>query len=121
MSNKRLRIFYVFSASQLTIFALSFFYYGKISLVPYINFSFYISSAFLFISLLVITVNSGFFDAMSYSFRAVFSSLEEDGRKKEIHEMTPLSEMVTISPNPILAVGLLDLILMLAGLGFYYF
>ncbi|GAE45166.1 hypothetical protein JCM21738_1940 [Mesobacillus boroniphilus JCM 21738] len=89
-------------------------------MLSYINFSFYIASALLFSSLIVFTVNSGFFDAISYSFRTVFAGKEEGEKKKSFDEMTPLSELVTINANPLLMIGLLDFILMLAALFLYY-
>ncbi|HAQ08490.1 MAG TPA: hypothetical protein DCR24_13585 [Bacillus bacterium] len=114
------KIFYGFLSSQLLVLVISLIYHNDISLLNYINISFYISSILLFTSLLVFTVNSGFFDAMSYSFRSVFSSAENGEKKRKIEEMTPLSEMIAIDTNPLIAVGLFDFILMLAGLFIYY-
>ncbi|WP_210364566.1 DUF3899 domain-containing protein [Bacillus sp. REN3] len=120
MDKRKLTVFYGFFGSQLAVLALSLLYYEKISLLSYVNISFYISSALIFTYLLVITVNSGFFDAMSYSFRAVFTASEKNGKKKSIHEMTPLSAMVTFNPHPIAVIGAANFSLMLAGLYFYY-
>ncbi|MEH7884418.1 DUF3899 domain-containing protein [Bacillus sp. JJ1609] len=109
-----------FLGSQVFVVVLSFLYYKNISLLNYINISFYITCVLLFTSLLVFTVNSGFFDAISFSFRTVFAGKENGERIKSIHEMTPLSEMVKINTNPILIVGLLDFVLMLGALSIYY-
>ncbi|MCM3663041.1 DUF3899 domain-containing protein [Mesobacillus subterraneus] len=114
------KIFYGILGSQLLVFGLSLVYYRELSLLNYINISFYIASILLFISLIVFTVNSGFFDAISYSFRNVFTSKDNEGKKESFDEMTPLSELVTINTQPLLAVGLLDFILMLAALYLYY-
>ncbi|GAM16572.1 DUF3899 domain-containing protein [Mesobacillus selenatarsenatis] len=120
MRNRFGKIFYGFLISQLLIFILSLVYQQSISLLSYINISFYIASTLLFTSLIVFTVNSGFFDAISYSFRIVFAGKEEGEKKKSLHEMTPLSELVTLNANPLLMVGLLDFMLMLAALSVYY-
>jgi hypothetical protein len=118
MRNRVRKVFYGFLGSQLLILILSLVYQQSITLLSYINISFYIASILLFTSLIVFTVNSGFFDAISYSFRTVFAGKEE--KKKSFDEMTPLSELVTFNANPLLMVGLLDFILMLAGLFVYY-
>ncbi|ESU32662.1 hypothetical protein G3A_10280 [Bacillus sp. 17376] len=120
MRNRFGKIFYGFLSSQVLVFILSLVYQQRITLLSYINFSFYIASALLFSSLIVFTVNSGFFDAISYSFRTVFAGKEEGEKKKSFDEMTPLSELVTINANPLLMIGLLDFILMLAALFLYY-
>ncbi|MGA9224894.1 MAG: DUF3899 domain-containing protein [Mesobacillus sp.] len=109
-----------FISSQVFVVLLLLLYYKNFSLLNYINSSFYISSILLFTSLLVFTVTSGFFDAISFSFRTVFAGKENGEKIKSIHEMTPLSEMVKINTNPILIVGLLDFVLMLAALSIYY-
>jgi hypothetical protein len=120
MRNRFGKIFTGFFISQLLIFILSLVYQQSITLLSYINISFYIASVLLFTSLIVFTINSGFFDAISYSFRTVFAGKEEGEKKKSFDEMTPLSELVTFNANPLLMVGLLDFILMLAALFVYY-
>ncbi|WP_144474557.1 DUF3899 domain-containing protein [Cytobacillus oceanisediminis] len=120
MRNKVGKIFFGFFSSQLIVLFLSFLVRRGFTLLSYINISFYIASALLFISLLVYTVNSGFFDTMSYSFRTVFTKKEEGEKKKSFEEMTPLSELVTFNANPLLIISLLDLAFMLAALYVYY-
>ena len=117
MRNRFGKIFFGFFLSQLLVLILSLVYQQSITLLGYVNISFYIASILLFTSLIVFTVNSGFFDAISYSFRTVFAGKEE--KKKSFDEMTPLSELVTINANPLFLVGLLDFILMLAALYVY--
>lgn len=110
------KIFYGFFFSQIAVLLLSLISYQELTLLIYINISFYISSMIIFVSLLVFTVNSGFFDTMSYSFRTIFSG----ETKKQMDEMIPLSEMIGINANPFLIVGLIDFFTMLAGLVVYY-
>ncbi|RSD29404.1 DUF3899 domain-containing protein [Mesobacillus subterraneus] len=118
MRNRVGKIFYGFFGSQLLVTIISLVNYGGLSLLNYINISFYVASILLFTSLMVFTINSGFFDTMSYSFRTVFAGKEE--KKKSFEEMTPLSELITFNANPLLVVGLLDFLLMLAALYIYY-
>jgi len=120
MRNRFGKIFSGFIITQLLILILSLVYQQSITLLSYINFSFYIASVLLFTSIIVFTINSGFFDAISYSFRAVFAGKEDGDKKKSFDEMTPLSQLVTFNANPLLMVGLLDFILMLAALFIYY-
>ncbi|MBT2678215.1 DUF3899 domain-containing protein [Bacillus sp. ISL-35] len=120
MRNRVGKIFFGFFSSQLIILILSLLYHRSLTLLSYIDISFYIASALLFTSLIVYSVNSGFFDTMSYSFRTVFSKKEDGEKKKSFEDMTPLSELVTFNANPLLIVGLLDLALMLAALYVYY-
>ncbi|WP_079508101.1 DUF3899 domain-containing protein [Mesobacillus jeotgali] len=120
MRKKLGKIFWGFLVSQAIVFLLSLVYHGEITLLSYINIIFYIASALLFTSLLVYTVNSGFFDTMSYSFRSVFARKEEGEKKKSFEEMIPLSELVTFNANPLLIVGIFNLALMLGALYIYY-
>ncbi|WLR53836.1 DUF3899 domain-containing protein [Mesobacillus subterraneus] len=120
MRNRFGKIFLGFLSSQFLVFILSLIYQQSITLLSYINFSFYIASVLLFTSLIIFTVHSGFFDAISYSFRSVFASKDEGGKKKSFDEMTPLSKLITLNANPLLKVGLLNLMLMFAALFIYY-
>lgn len=120
MRNRVGKIFGGFLGSQILILLFSLFSHHEITLLSYINISFYITSSLLFTSLIIYTVNSGFFDTISYSFRTVFAGKAEGEKKKTFDEMTPLSELVTINANPLLMIGLLDFILMLSALYVYY-
>lgn len=120
MSKSVGKILYGFIGSQIVVLGLSFLYYNNLLLLNYINISFYIASFLLFTSLLIFTVNSGFFDAISFSFRTVFNGKENGDKIKSFNEMTPLSEMININTHPLLVVGLLDFALMLTGLFIYY-
>lgn len=120
MSKSVGKIFLGFIASQIIVLVISLAFFREISMLNYINISFYIASFLLFASLLVFTVNSGFFDTISYSFRTVFTAKDEEGKKKAFDEVTPLSELITFNTHPFLMVGLLDFFAMLAGLYYYY-
>ncbi|MGG3469826.1 DUF3899 domain-containing protein [Neobacillus pocheonensis] len=104
--------------TQLSIFVLSFIFNHKISLLSYINISFYISAAFILTSLLVYTINSGFYDVISRSFTLAFS---RGHKHKKFDEIPGLSELVTINQKPLLFNGIVNGALMLVALFAYYF
>lgn len=113
------RIIIMFTVSQLIIFLLSFLVLKDISLLHYINISFYIGSIFIFVSLLITTVNSGFFDVVSNSFRLFFAG--KSMTKKEVEEMRPLSKVITFDYSPIFINGVLITVVMLIALFIYSF
>ena len=110
-------ILYIILLSQTLIVLLSLLLYKNISLLYYINLSFYISAFQLMISIMLFTINTGFFDITAKSFRMIFSDKNSREEKKEI---TPLSQIFTFNYLPILISGILNLLLMLVGLSFYY-
>ncbi|MDQ0413616.1 MULTISPECIES: DUF3899 domain-containing protein [Mesobacillus] len=112
------KIFIGFSLSQFIVLILSLLDQQTITLLSYINISFYIASILIFTSMVVFTVHSGFFDAISYSFRTVFAGKEEKNHSR--NDITPLSELITINANPLFLVGLFDFLLMLSALYVYY-
>ncbi|MEK3989255.1 MULTISPECIES: DUF3899 domain-containing protein [Robertmurraya] len=103
--------------SQIIIFILMFFS-NSISVLNYINKSFYISSLLLFISLAIFTVNTGFFDVVTKSFRLIFAG--KDVTRETVDEMRPLSQIITVKYSPLLFVGFINLALCLIALLFYY-
>ncbi|MBS4212145.1 MULTISPECIES: DUF3899 domain-containing protein [Neobacillus] len=103
--------------TQIVIFILSFIFYGEISIVSYINISFYISLALLLSFLLIFTIQSGFYDAISKSFNFT-QSLKTNKRKFE--DIPGLSQLVTIDKKPFLFYAIVNGILMLIALVVYY-
>ncbi|MBD1383050.1 DUF3899 domain-containing protein [Metabacillus arenae] len=114
------KAFIIFIFSLLATVTVSFIIYKRISLVDFINISFIISGLLILFSLLLVVVNGGFFDGVSYGFRRLFQSGGKTITKKEVEEMIPLSEMIDIEYAPILFAGILLGIIMLAGLFIYY-
>jgi hypothetical protein len=102
---------------QFSIFITSFIYYHEISLLSYINISFYISAALLIISLLIHTIHSGFFDVISKSFNYSFTRGKD---KRSWEEVPSLSELITINQKPFLFYGLCTGLFMLIALIVYY-
>jgi hypothetical protein len=117
MNQKFKRKLIILAASQLLIFVLSFINYHNISVFSYINISFYVSAALLLTSLLVYTIQTGFFDVISKSFRIAAIRGKD---KKSFDEITPLSELVSFNQKPLLFYGLVIGLFMLIALAFYY-
>ncbi|MFL6557091.1 MAG: DUF3899 domain-containing protein, partial [Bacillus sp. (in: firmicutes)] len=92
---KRLFIIALF---QLTIIIISFISHHKVSLLSYINISFYVTSALLLSSLLVYTINSGFYDVISRSFSLAF---QRGQNKRRFEDIPPLSGLVTFNQKPL--------------------
>lgn len=103
--------------TQVSILLLSLIFYHKISLLSYINISFYISAVLLLTSLLIYTIQTGFYDAISKSFNLVATWRTE---KRKFNEVPSLSELVTVDRKPILFHGLMNGTFMLIALLIYY-
>lgn len=113
-----MKILQLFLISNIVIFLLSFLFYQELSLLLYINISFYIGTLFIFVSLLFLTIKSGFFDQVTKSFRMVFAG--KNTTKKEIEEMTLPSQTISISVLPFLMNGLTIIVFMMVALYIYY-
>ncbi|MFS0634532.1 DUF3899 domain-containing protein [Mesobacillus foraminis] len=105
--------------TQILIAAISLFKYSELGLLNYINISFYVASVLLLASLVIHTINSGFFDVMSKSFRKMFYMERRDGTDSP-EEIVPLSELISFNYYPIAVTGFINLVLMLISLLFYY-
>ncbi|WP_404449285.1 DUF3899 domain-containing protein [Sutcliffiella horikoshii] len=102
----------------------SWIYYGKITLLTFINTSFTVSSTFIFVSLFILVVQKGFFDGITYSFRRIFASTQPD---KELendirNEMRPPSELLQpLSMQHVFIASFLLFLGMLISLFVYYY
>ncbi|MEH7085239.1 DUF3899 domain-containing protein [Neobacillus drentensis] len=108
----------ILAFTQLVIILISFLNYHKISLLSYINISFYFSAGLLLTSLLVFTIHSGFYDVISRSFSFAF---QRGQNKRRFDEIPPLSELVTFNQKPLVFYGLINGLFMLIALVIYYF
>ncbi|MCM3595236.1 DUF3899 domain-containing protein [Metabacillus idriensis] len=117
---KRKLFLSTFSVSFVLVFMLSLLFYGEITLLHYINISFYISGILLFISLFLLVAEGGFFDGITQGFRRTFQSKGSNLEKEEVEEMRLFSELLSIEYMPFLLAGLLLAATMLAGLMLYY-
>lgn len=114
VSLKKIGIFFII---QLAIFITSLLYNSKVTLMNYINITFYFASAFLLSALLIYVIHAGFFDIVTKGFTKAFSRNNEDIKLAEI---TPLSKLVAISQKALLLQGLLLFICMVVALILYY-
>lgn len=103
--------------TQVFIIILSIITYHNISILSYINISFYISSALLLSSLIVYTIQSGFFDTISKSFNLAFS---RGNNKRKFQDVPGISELITFDNKPLFFYGFVNFLLMLLALAFYY-
>jgi hypothetical protein len=69
-------------------------------------------------SLLIYTIQTGFFDIVAKSFQYAFT---KDHDKRKFKDIPPLSEIVAIDQKPLLVYGLLIGFFMGVSLLIYYF
>lgn len=117
MNHQLKRRLLIFSGFQIAILIFSFIFYHHLTLVSYINISFCITISLLLTSLLIYTIQTGFFDIVAKSFQFAFS---RDHEKRKLKDIPPLSEVVAIDQRPLLLYGLLIGIFMGIGLAIYY-
>ena len=113
---KRNKLFSLTTATLLLTIILSLLFYREISLLHFINISFYFCYAYISIGILLFIVNKGFFDGISYSFRRLLRR----NNKEEESEITPLSEIVAIPHSLLLKSGIILVFIMCIGLVIYY-
>ncbi|WP_158231885.1 DUF3899 domain-containing protein [Sporosarcina sp. P10] len=107
----------VFLISQLVIVISAYSVYEKISLLGYINASFFVSGFLLFIGGIVFVVRTGFFDFFMKSSRKVFARKDQ---REAIESMRAPSEVLSASPTWLFLAGMPTFILMLVALVLYY-
>lgn len=112
--------FTLFIVSLIAVILLSFFIYQKLTLLSFINISFYFGITLLFIAAFTMTIKGGFFDGITYGFRRLFESKGKELSKKEVDEMIPVSELLDFDHTPFLLSGLMVTGVMLIALFIYY-
>lgn len=115
---KKNKLFSLTVATLLVTLILSLLVHQEISLLHFLNISFYFCYTYISIGLLLYIVNNGFFDGISYSFRKMF---RRNNKEAETEEIVPLSEMVTIPHSLLLKSGVILVFIMCISLVFYYF
>ena len=99
---------------------ISLIYYGQITLLSLINTSFFIGGGYLFFSLTVFVLSTGFFDLVTNSFRKTLS-MTKPMIKEEIEDMRSMSEAISIVEiKPFLYSGSIITGTMFIALFFYY-
>ncbi|MCM3743256.1 DUF3899 domain-containing protein [Sporosarcina luteola] len=102
--------------NQLSILVLMLLFYKELTIIDYINVSFYLGSLYLFIGILVSVLQSGFFDFFSTSMKKVLSPKHV---QKELVAMRPPSQVISKKPSFFFRSGLPIILCMLAALFFY--
>jgi len=102
--------------NQLLILLFVLILYKKLTILDYINVSFYVGGVYLFIGILVLILQSGFFDFFSTSFKKVFSRKHI---QSEINNMRPPSEVVTLKASFFFKSGLPIILVMFVALFIY--
>lgn len=98
---------------------LSLIFHQALSLLNFINMTFYISGGLILLSLVTFVVQRGFFDVVFYSFRRVFQIQNQHvGEEKE--DIPKLSDIISLSSSFSLVLGLIMLCIMLLSLAVYY-
>ncbi|WP_165967152.1 DUF3899 domain-containing protein [Jeotgalibacillus sp. S-D1] len=106
--------------SFLLCFTISLLYYGELTLLTFVNSTFFIGGALIFFSLTVFVLSTGFFDVVSNSFRRTFS-MSRVMNKEEAEEMRSLSEAISIvNIKPFLYAGIIIYFAMAVGLVIFY-
>ncbi|WP_418937041.1 DUF3899 domain-containing protein [Metabacillus fastidiosus] len=112
-------IILISSSLLITIF-LPILFHGNISLELFINYTFVISLLHLSLTLLMVTVKSGFYDGITFGFRRFFITNGRYLSKQEVENIQPLSHLIKFNQLPFLASGTILFIVMLFSLFIYY-
>ena len=102
--------------NQLIILVFVLIFYRELTTLEYINVSFYLGGAYLFIGLFVLILQSGFFDFFSTSVKKV---LTRKDIKDEITNMRRPSEVITMKAAFFFRSGLPIIFFMLVALFIY--
>ncbi|WP_432358755.1 DUF3899 domain-containing protein [Sporosarcina sp. UB5] len=102
--------------NQLLIMILILVIFGKLTILEYINVSFYIGASYLFIGILVLILQSGFFDFFTSSMKKVLSRKHE---RNELTTMRPPSEVVSMKATFFFQSGIPIILVMLGALFIY--
>ncbi|PID01848.1 hypothetical protein CSV67_12310 [Sporosarcina sp. P2] len=111
------RTIILFLLSQLVIVISVYSVYGEISLLGYINVSFFVSGFLLFIGAVVFIIRTGSFDFFMKSTRKVFAL---KGQREALDSMRAPSETISVSPAWFFAASIPSFFLMVVALLVYY-
>ncbi len=107
----------LFVTMQLIIFVLMLLINKNVSLLAYINMSFFVGGTVLFIGLLIYVVSNGFFDIFTLSMRKVFTPKRN---LADAESMRAPSELLDFPTIPFFQLGGTILLGMFTALFFYY-
>lgn len=107
----------IFLILQIIIVAWMLLSDKSISLVSYINMSFFVGGTLIFIGLLVYIVSNGFFDIFTMSMRKVFTLKRN---MEDVESMRAPSQLLDFPTAPFFQIGGTILLGMVVALLFYY-
>ncbi|WP_025784531.1 DUF3899 domain-containing protein [Sporosarcina sp. D27] len=112
---KKITLLFLFG--QFVIFILSFLSKEGMSLLAYINSSFYVGGLLLFVGGIIYIFRTGSFDFFNSSMRKVFSFKQ---RNEDLESLRSPSEVFSKSPRVLFLTGIPIFIMMLIAMAFYY-
>ncbi|MBD7909474.1 DUF3899 domain-containing protein [Sporosarcina gallistercoris] len=112
---KKIALLFLFG--QFIIFILSFLLNAGISLLSYINTSFYVGGLLLFVGGIIYIFRTGSFDFFNSSMRKVLSLKHT---KEDLDSMRSPSEVFSMSPKVFFQAGIPIFLMMFIAMGFYY-
>ena len=112
--NKILRNFFI---AQIGIFLIMLAYYKELTLLSYINSSFFIGGTITFAGLVSFVFSTGFFDVFTVTTRKM---LTRKSRMEDVMSMRKPSEVFSAPVSPLLGSGALVLLIMGIGLVIFY-
>lgn len=107
----------VFLISQALIIISAYSVYGNISLLGYINASFFVSGLLLFVGGVVFIIRTGSFDFFMKSSRKIFA---RKGQREALESMRAPSEAMSVNPAWFFIAALPTFVLMVLALVLYY-
>ncbi|WP_432355518.1 DUF3899 domain-containing protein [Sporosarcina sp. A2] len=111
------KITLLFLIGQFIIFILSFVSKDGISLLSYINNSFYIGGLLLLVGGIVYIFRTGSFDFFTSSMRKVLAT---KNTRDDLDSMRSPSEVFSTSPRILFLTGIPILVMMFIAMAFYY-
>ncbi|MGN7410349.1 MULTISPECIES: DUF3899 domain-containing protein [unclassified Sporosarcina] len=112
---KKITLLFLFG--QFVIFILSFLSKEGMSLLSYINSSFYVGGLLLFVGGIIYIFRTGSFDFFNRSMRKVISFKHT---KEDLESMRSPSEVFSKSPRVFFLTGIPIFIMMFIAMAFYY-
>jgi len=112
--NKIIRNFVI---AQIISFIIMLVYFKEMTLLSYINSSFFVGGTLTFVGLVSFVFSTGFFDVFTVTMRKM---LTRKSRMEDVMSMRKPSEVFSAPVSPLLGSGALVLIVMGIGLVIFY-
>lgn len=106
-----------FFIAQIISILVMLFYFKEMTLLSYINSSFFVGGTIIFIGLVSFVFSTGFFDVFTVTMRKVVTP---KSRMKDVMSMRKPSEIFSAPVSPLIGSGALVLLVMGIGLVIFY-